>query len=263
LEAHQLQKKIIDDLKLFGFGYGELRQLWIVINTISINNKINLIEVAPRFLKEIEDNYDVILGFGPKINEKRQELADTNEQIRYNRKLLTQSPFLATSIYNLFRNGIDEIDIININKMVSELGKDLNFVKHLNNHKNKESNDNKANKWNIWKSVIFSVKEMVESENSMPEQFQNTGKMNQELDTPRFHRQDCSNCQYANYISSSLFRIIYHYIEVNRQIFSSLGYWPALPSKQEAQKPLTIFILLNSNHTKGDPEKEKGKGDNE
>ena len=58
--------------------------------------------------------------------EKKNELNAINNEINYNRILLSLQPFLGQKLSYIFQNGFDE-DIVNMNKMV------VNFVNRHNN----------------------------------------------------------------------------------------------------------------------------------
>ncbi len=111
-----------------GFGMNELKQLWLTISEIAEANSIPREQAVPKFLKDVEEQYDWKIGFEGKVNSKRKELESLNNQIHHNQLILRAIPFLGPALHNLFQNGVSEQDIIGINHLAQEYKKITNFL---------------------------------------------------------------------------------------------------------------------------------------
>ena len=68
-------------------------------------NNISQTEASSKFLKDVEEQYDTKLGFGSKVNEKREELVVLNNQINASRQILWFIPLIGPSLSNLFQKA--------------------------------------------------------------------------------------------------------------------------------------------------------------
>ena len=96
------------------------------------------------FIKDVEENYYDKLKFEDKVKEKRNELALVNTQLNISRQNLYLQPFVGPLLVSLYRKGITEQEIIDMNQLFQNYL--LETAKTDNNWNNKnESNINVKN----------------------------------------------------------------------------------------------------------------------
>jgi hypothetical protein len=101
-----------------GFGLKELGQLWLTISEIAKANIIPAEQAVSKFLKDVEEQYRDKLGFEDKVNEKRNEILQLNNQVNYDRLILQFAPFIGTALLNHYKNGVSEQEIVGINQLI-------------------------------------------------------------------------------------------------------------------------------------------------
>ena len=69
-------------LDAIGFGIRELKQLKSLIVKINLSNDIPYYESVPKFIKDVEEQYDCKLGFEKKIDELKTEFGKIKIEIR-------------------------------------------------------------------------------------------------------------------------------------------------------------------------------------
>ncbi len=199
---------IYEELQCMGLGLKELKQLCLTILEIGEANKIPDDLAVLRFLKDIEDNYDNKLGFERKVIEKKNELNAVNNEINYNRILLSLQPFLGQKLSYIFQNGFDEEDIVNMNKMVVEYVNRYNNViasKQQSNNINFFSNNNEDNKNNvkitkseIWTSLISDIENLQDLRLSIISQTEKLNDLRQEIIKITKQKQGTEMSNYEN-----------------------------------------------------------------
>ena len=66
IQSHKQTLSIYNELESIGFGLKELKLLYHTVEEISIANNIPIGDGVKKFLKDIDDNYDDLLGFESK-----------------------------------------------------------------------------------------------------------------------------------------------------------------------------------------------------
>jgi hypothetical protein len=137
-------------LETMKFGIGELQQLWLTVSEItkSIGDPLKDFDIIENpvafFIKDVENNYYDKLKFEDRVKEKRNEIAMLNEQINKSKQVLYMHPFIGPLLLSLYRKGITEQEIIDMNQLFQEYL--LETAKTDNNWDNKnESNTNVKN----------------------------------------------------------------------------------------------------------------------
>ena len=72
------------------------------------------------FIKDVEDNYYDKLQFEDRVKEKRNELAMLHEQINMSRQNLSMQPFIGPLLLSLYKKGITEQEITDMNQLFQE-----------------------------------------------------------------------------------------------------------------------------------------------
>lgn len=120
VNMHRQTLYTFSELEAMKFGMNELQQLWYTILEIAEANNASSQQAVSKFLKDVEGQYNRKLGLENKVNEKRNELAQLNGEINKNRLILQATPFIGTTLRNLFQNGVGEADIIGINNLAHQ-----------------------------------------------------------------------------------------------------------------------------------------------
>jgi hypothetical protein len=151
--------KALDELYYIGFGLKELKHLINTVNEIAISNGIDYHEVAKKFLKDIEEQYDNKLGFETKIKELKTELEKLeSEGSQYKEYLRSKDIVLVLSF--LHRNGVTKEDIINMTDVVTAyLNGDIIFNPNLQSG-NLYKENRVTNATNNWISFIHELKNL-------------------------------------------------------------------------------------------------------
>ncbi|MBA3978862.1 MAG: hypothetical protein H0X50_11870 [Nitrosopumilus sp.] len=74
VSMHKQTMNTFSWLDPMGFGLKLLNQLWLTISEIAEANSIPREQAVPKFLKDVEEQYDWKIGFEDKVNSKRMEL---------------------------------------------------------------------------------------------------------------------------------------------------------------------------------------------
>ena len=144
INQHTQYFNIYRQLESMGFGLKEIKQLQYVILEIALANNITEDNAILKFLKDVEEQYDNILGFDLKVNEKRNELNKLNSQIVSYQHILKATPFVGSAITNLFQKGVFEQDILDISEIIET---------YTNNNDTSIQHSNKNNNNNIKNNV--------------------------------------------------------------------------------------------------------------
>jgi hypothetical protein len=72
------------------------------------------------FIKDVEDNYYDKLYFEDRVKEKRNELAMLQEQLNSSRRYLSMQPFIGPLLLSLYKKGITEQEIADMNQLFQE-----------------------------------------------------------------------------------------------------------------------------------------------
>jgi cell division septum initiation protein DivIVA len=118
IQSHRQTLSIYNELESFGFGLKELKILYHVVDEISIANKISIGDGVKKFLKDVDDNYDDLLGFASKVEELSSEITRLTQQLNGLRVQLSVHPLVGPALLRLVQNGLNEEQIIAIADLI-------------------------------------------------------------------------------------------------------------------------------------------------
>jgi hypothetical protein len=110
---------ILLKLRHAGFGFKELRQLKDTVIEISIANNISWVDAGKKFVKDIESQYDVKLGFEARINEIKVVLRILEDEVPGYKEHLQSQVNIFGALQYLYRYGVTDDDIINMTHVVT------------------------------------------------------------------------------------------------------------------------------------------------
>jgi len=204
INQHKVTLDIYSHLEAMGFGLKELRQLWDNILEISEANKISHRDAVFKFFKDIQEQYDNILGFKTKVNEKRGELALMTRELNNNRQNLFLNPLVGPSLSNLLQKGIGEQDIININQLVENIVT-IDLIDKSNNGKPESKSE-------YWKTLVEELKKYDNIKLAIKEQQENLDKLQKQVNHLDKQKQEILNyLQIAISIINTINNQIYYY----------------------------------------------------
>lgn len=118
--------KPYNELFKLGCGLKQLQQLLNTLMEISLANNILVSNALPKFLKDLDEQYDEKLGFESAINNLRAEKEKLQAEVpEY--KWCLQLQGVGPVIYHLNKNGVTNQDIINLNNLVLSF-RNSNFI---------------------------------------------------------------------------------------------------------------------------------------
>lgn len=135
--------RIYNELCIYGFGLHELKKLRQTLIEISTANNLSPQDVGKKFLKDVEDQYDDIVGFENKIITLKMEIEKIEAEVPNYKSTLHLRTLAAPSLLFLHQNGVLDSDIIFISVLVSDFKKSdflLNLVRDINKNKDNKSN---------------------------------------------------------------------------------------------------------------------------
>ncbi len=118
-----------------GLGLKELKKLLNTLREISRANKITDWEALPRFLNDVEKQYDNKLGFESTINNLKARMEKLQAEVPEYEWYLKLQGVVSLTIIHLNRCGVTNEDILNINSLVLSF-KNSNFIDDLALRKN-------------------------------------------------------------------------------------------------------------------------------
>ncbi|MER5176113.1 MAG: hypothetical protein ABJB76_04275 [Candidatus Nitrosocosmicus sp.] len=257
---HKQTMDIYSQLQIMKLGFKEIKQLWLTILEIAKANNISHQEAVSRFLKDVEEQYDTKLGFESKVQEKRDELALLNKEINNNRQILRVSPFIGSTLSNLFQKGMGEQDIIGINQLLelhtnnnisfSSAGPNKDDENIFKDNRKEISTNNRSE---YWKLLTEELKKYGGIKFAMKDQLEKRDKLQKEvIDLNKQKQENLAFLQLAiSFINTINQRISYckgcldQYNNINNKINLS----------SRLSDPLPIFIICDNT------EKEKNDGE--
>jgi hypothetical protein len=116
IQTNRLKLKEIEDVKSLGYGLKELKLLHQTLKEIyEAHDQTSISEpVTKRFLSDIENDYDPLVGFKAKLDSLKRECLSLNEERNRQIARIGSIPFIGNMISSLFRKGLTEIDILQI-----------------------------------------------------------------------------------------------------------------------------------------------------
>jgi transposase len=160
LDNNRKNWDIYQQLEVMKFGLKELKQLWLTVTEIATSRDKSRGDAVSIFIKDVEDNYYDKLQFEDRVKEKRTELAMLYEQINMSRQNLSMQPFIGPLLLSLYKKGITEQEITDMNQLFQEYL--LETSKIVNNEGNKNESDtnvkNTVDKGRSYQTFIDELK---------------------------------------------------------------------------------------------------------
>ena len=144
-----------------GLGLKELKQLLNTLIEISRGNKIPDWEALPRFLNDVEKQYDNKLGFESTINNLKAKMEKLQAEVPEYKWYLQLQGVVSPTIIHLNRCGVTNEDILNINSLVLSF-KNSNFIDDLALRENGNGviKNGTLNSNEYWKRFIEKLKSL-------------------------------------------------------------------------------------------------------
>ena len=102
------------ELESAGFVLEKLKVLSNCIKDIAKANNIPEDQAQQKFYKDVEEQYDSILGFKSQLNKLRSEIATVSINLNISRTALLAQPLVGPSLQRLFSKGVAEQDIVEL-----------------------------------------------------------------------------------------------------------------------------------------------------
>jgi hypothetical protein len=154
--------KIYRELDGMGFNLKKLKQLYGTIIEIAIANHILPQDAVPKFLNDIENQYDNKLGFETKIKELSAKIDELENEIPHHKSNLLIQSQVASLLLHLANNGVTNEDIINMSQLVISLQYGYFLTNTLSQGRNAsngiENNTEKNSKNETWKLLINKLR---------------------------------------------------------------------------------------------------------
>ena len=117
INLHSENLSVYNELASIGFGSKELRSLLHIILDITNSNGITQWLAVDKFFKDLENQYDAILGFESKKESLNFEIQILNEEREKMLQILKAQPLLGPIVMGLLQRGLTENHIL----MVAEI----------------------------------------------------------------------------------------------------------------------------------------------
>lgn len=274
INQHRLALDTYSQLEAMGFGLREIRLLWEMIGEISDANSIPYQQAVPKFLKDIEEQYDSKVGFEKKINEKRGELALINKELTNSRQNLFVNSLVGPSLSNLLQKGIGEQDIVNINQLVeiytrsstdfSKYNKDSASSSSFSSQNIEDKDTNKRiiikSRSEYWNELIEELKKYENIKVAIEKQQENQDKLQKQI--THLERQKQEILRYLQ-ISFSFINAInnkIYYFKEFADFFNKDQRFRNNSSLLSISSNPLILIINNNNDIKKDRENNTEKG---
>ena len=223
---------ILLELRHAGFGFKELRQLKDTVIEISIANNISWFDAGKKFVKDIESQYDVKLGFEARINEIKAEFKKLEDEVPdYKEHLQSQVNAFGVLQY-LYKFGITDDDIINMSDVVTAY-KNGNITFDPNLPTEDIVDENKLiKKAYYWQSFINEIRNLGDINSQIRKQGFVLESIKKEIDALNSQRQNLyEQTLLSSQLLNSLFGKFAYFVESLKQIMIT------------AQQLYNIFIL--------------------
>ncbi len=258
VSMHRQTLYAFSEMEAMKFGMNELKQLWLTILEIAEANSIPRELAVTKFLKDVDEQYNMKIGFEVRVNSKRRDLQSLNNQITHNQLILQATPFVGPALHNLFQNGVSEKDIIGINQLVQEYKKNNRFPFDIDSDGN-DAKDNKGNEPDeagSWKSLTAELKRYGGIKLAIKGQTEKLDRIKVEIrDSDKQRQEVLAYCHLAIALTNT----------INYKISYLKGLLDHFHDKDEHNKiksitssPTLIFVIYD-NKAGGNGEKEKGK----
>jgi hypothetical protein len=225
VNTHRQTINAVSELASMGLGLKELKQLWRTIIEICDANSIPSDQGLSKFLKDVEEQYDMKLGFESKLNEKKDELAQLKREISNKHLILRWNPSVTNTLYNLIENEVGESGIIAINQLVQDLkfsGSCFDPYPNDNHDHNKCDAPNKNPE--IWKSLMDGLKRYGGLKLAIKKESENLHRV--KLETQGLNKQKqgiWAYCQLASFLTNAMDSKISYFRGLADYCYRSLG----------------------------------------
>jgi hypothetical protein len=117
LSYFKIKIDLIDELQRMGFGNIELRSLISVLNEIGLENNLDFNEIRKQFFHDVK-NYEEVIGSRKEIDRLKDELKNLEMKTMKEREKFIAYPPVIEAILRLAGFGINEDDIVKIDKIL-------------------------------------------------------------------------------------------------------------------------------------------------
>ena len=108
---------ILDELEMRGFGIKELRTLYKMLNEIGLENNRSFDEIREKYFDDVK-NYEEVIRSRIEIDRLKNELQNLENETMKEREKYIAYPTVIEGILRLAGSGINEQDIIKIDKIL-------------------------------------------------------------------------------------------------------------------------------------------------
>jgi hypothetical protein len=151
INSHSQTLSVFKELEDMGFGLNVLKLLRNTINKAAFANNIPADQAVQKFCKDIEEQYDIKLGFELRLNNLRSINNIVTKSLNIARKALLAQPVIGVMLQRLFEKGIREQDIIDV----------ANLFERSNNN-DKEALLEGLMKYQIVKTIVEKLNQQIE-----------------------------------------------------------------------------------------------------
>jgi hypothetical protein len=176
IQTNRLKISEIENLKSLGFGLKELRLLHQTLKEINEAHGLTSTDdsATKRFLADVENEYDSLLGFKAKLYGLKNQCKRFNEERNREIAKLETIPFIGSTISALFRKGLTEVDLLQIASLFHNYPDFLDVWSSFKAKREKESdskvkqesrvvNQNNQNNQNLQGEVVGERNKMDDS----------------------------------------------------------------------------------------------------
>ena len=248
-----------NELFNMGLGLKELKQLLNIVKEIAIANKIDYFDVVPKFLKDIEEQYDDKLGFENTINNLKSEKEKLQNEVPEYRWYLQLQGIVSPIIIHLNSCGVSNEDIININNLVLSF-KNSNFIDTPYFKEKDNSNNNKSSLSNneYWKLFINKLVRLKNIQDEFDEKLSNLNYLKIQIEKLDKKKQDIEQVHLSavfnlNWVISQTS----HTIEAARQINEGIN--RKIMTAYPRSNPILVNLMIVNNKNEKDDDDYYGK----
>ena len=114
----KLKLKIFDELEIMGFNIPKLRDLFNLLNEIGRENDLTVDQIIDKFFDDVK-NYEEVIGSRKEIDRLKNELKNLQIKTLKEKEKYIAYPTVIEAILRLAGSGINEQDIVKIDKILS------------------------------------------------------------------------------------------------------------------------------------------------
>jgi hypothetical protein len=248
-----------NELFNMGLGLKELKQLVNTVMEIAPANKIVYSDVVPKFLKDIEEQYDDKLGFENTINNLKSEKEKLQNEVPEYRWYLQLQGIVGPTIIHLNSCGVSNEDIININNLVLSF-KNSNFIDtpYSKEQDNSINNNSSLSNNEYWKLFINKLESLKNIQDEFDEKLSKLDYLKLQIEKLDKKKQDMEQVHLSAVFN--LNRVISqtsHTIEAARQINEGINRKIMTPYPRS--NPILVNLMIVNNKDEKDDDYDKNK----